>query len=71
MKIRRFTAGDEAALFRVCFSATHEIASRDYSQGQIDAWAPVSLDQELWATRLQDIRPFIVGLHGDVTRNFA
>ncbi len=66
MKIRRFTHGDEAALFRVYFSAIHKIASRDYTQEQIDAWAPIGMDQKRWAQRIQGIRPFVVELHGEV-----
>ncbi len=39
MKIRRFRIGDEAALFRVYFSAIHDVASRDYTPEQVEAWA--------------------------------
>lgn len=40
MEIRRFRLGDEAALFRVYFTAIHEVASRNYSPEQVEAWAP-------------------------------
>ncbi|HEY9279547.1 MAG TPA: GNAT family N-acetyltransferase [Eoetvoesiella sp.] len=65
-EIRRFSSGDETALFRVYFSAIHEIASRDYTQEQINAWAPIDLDQKLWAKRMQDIRPFVVELYDEI-----
>ena len=60
MEIRRFRLGDEAALFRVYFTAIHGVASRDYSPEQIEAWAPADLDVHLWANRVQKIRPFVV-----------
>ncbi len=57
--IRRFQMGDEPALFRVYRSAIHEIARRDYTREQIDAWAPPDLDRELWNTKMRDIQPFV------------
>jgi putative acetyltransferase len=66
MHIRRFAVGDEFALFRVFFSAIHEIASRDYTQEQVNAWAPADLDQELWCDRMRGINPFVVELHGEI-----
>ena len=66
MKIRRFSPGDETALFYVYFSAIHEIAARDYTKEQIDAWAPADLDQELWRNHMFKIRPFVVELHDEI-----
>ena len=57
MEIRRFRLGDEAALFRVYFTAIHGVASRGYSPEQIEAWAPADLDVHLWANRVKKIRP--------------
>lgn len=46
-------------MFQVFFSAIHEVASRDYSPEQIQAWAPAGLDPHMWATRVQGIQPFV------------
>ena len=59
MEIRSFNHGDETALFRVYFSAIHDIASRDYAREQVDAWAPADFDRVQWAARMQSIRPFV------------
>jgi putative acetyltransferase len=59
MNIRRFRNGDETALFRVFFLAVHDIASRDYTPEQIDAWAPADIDPELWAAHMRALRPFV------------
>lgn len=66
MEIRRFRLGDEAALFRVYFTAIHEVACRNYTSEQVDAWAPADLDMDLWANKVQEIRPFLVELDGKI-----
>jgi len=60
MMIRQFFKGDEIALFRVFFSAVHEVASRDYTTEQVNAWAPADTDPQLWAARMRDLHPFVV-----------
>ncbi len=60
MHIREFQLGDEADLHVVFRSAVHEIASKDYTPEQIEAWAPASFDSEVWAKRMQGIHPFVV-----------
>ena len=62
MHIRRFKAGEEMALFDVHYSAIHQVASRDYSPEQLEAWAPRDADPELWVRRIRDIDPFVVEL---------
>ncbi|MDM0012173.1 GNAT family N-acetyltransferase [Variovorax sp. J22P168] len=66
MRIRRFRTGDEAALFRVYFTAIHEVACRDYAPEQIDAWAPANLDPDLWAERVRRIDPFVAESGGEI-----
>ncbi|GAB3074028.1 GNAT family N-acetyltransferase [Bordetella muralis] len=66
MKIRRFRQGDEAALFRVYFTAIHDVAAGDYSSEQVEAWAPPDLDMDLWANRIQGIQPFVVEIDGEI-----
>lgn len=66
MEIRRFRVGDEIALFRVFYSAIHEVASRDYTRDQIEAWAPADLDQALWAEHLQNLHPFVAEVDGEI-----
>lgn len=64
--IRRFRIGDEIALFHVFYSAIHDIASRDYTHDQIEAWAPADLDPKLWANHLRDLRPFVAEIDGEI-----
>lgn len=64
MRVRKFRVGDEAALFRVFFSAIHRIASRDYDAAQIAAWAPADLDPGVWEARIRTIDPFVIEADG-------
>lgn len=70
MFVRRFRAGDEDALWRVFHSAIHLIAVRDYSQEQVDAWAPASVDRDRWRVRMEGINPFVVE-HDDQIVGYA
>jgi putative acetyltransferase len=64
--IRRYRFGEEPALFEIYCSAIHLVARRDYSNEQIQAWAPRDLDQELWTTRIRGISPFVAELAGEL-----
>ena len=61
MNVREFQLGDERALHVVYHSAIHEVASKDYTTEQIEAWAPESLGLEaIWTNKMREIRPFVV-----------
>lgn len=64
--IREFKIGDEASLFNIFLSAVHEIASRDYTAEQIQAWAPDDISPELWADHIRALRPFVAIIDGDI-----
>lgn len=64
MHVRKFRVGDEAALFKVYYSAIHQVANRDYSPLQIEAWAPADLDTRIWETRIRGINPFVIEADG-------
>lgn len=70
MEIRRFIEGEETSLFRVFFSAVHQVASRDYTPEQVAAWAPEDSDMSAWAERMRTIRPFVVTID-DVAVGYA
>ncbi len=62
MHIRRFQPGEEPALFEIYYSAIHLIAKNDYSEAQLNAWAPLDLDRTLWTHRINSINPFVAEL---------
>ena len=64
--IREFQPGDAPALRGVFESAIHGTARRDYTQLQLDTWAPREHDPVAWAARMQGILPFVALLDGRV-----
>ncbi len=66
VKIRRFAPGEEGALLAVHYSAIHQIAARDYTKAQIEAWAPHDIDPLVWEQRIRALNPFVVELEGCV-----
>lgn len=59
MLIRDFCIGDELALHAVFHSAIHQVAIRDYTPEQINAWAPDTLEEEMWIMKMRQIKPFV------------
>lgn len=60
VQIRGFRLGDEPTLHAVFLSAVHLVACEHYDAKQLQAWAPPDLDPQIWAERIQNIRPFVV-----------
>jgi putative acetyltransferase len=65
MHIRRFQPGEELALFEIFYSAIYLIAKNDYSEEQLNAWAPSDIDRELWVNRIDGINPFVAEIAGN------
>ena len=64
--LRDFRPGDEPALRAVFESAIHGTARRDYSQLQVDTWAPREHDPSAWALRVRGLAPFVALLDGSI-----
>lgn len=64
--IRRYRPGEEAELFKVYYSAIHLIACRDYSDEQVQAWAPQDIDMSRWTERVRGINPFVAELDSEI-----
>ena len=60
--VRGLRVGDEPALREVFVSAIREVAIRDYTPLQVDAWAPREVDHAAWALRMQGLQPFVAEL---------
>jgi putative acetyltransferase len=64
--IRRYEPGEEPALFDIYFTAIHLVASHDYTDEQIQAWAPRDIDAALWKNKMRQINPFVAELRGEL-----
>ena len=66
MLVRNFNAGEETFLRSVFFSSVHQLASRDYSPEQLEAWAPREYDDSHWIKKIRKLRPFVAEVDGCV-----
>lgn len=64
--VRDFAADDAPVLRGVFESAIHGTARRDYSQRQVDTWAPRRYDADAWAGRMRGLAPFVALVDGRV-----
>ena len=66
MEIRRYKRGEEAAIWKVYFAATHESNARDYHADLIERWAPHDQDMGQWNARLAQKNPFVAVADGEI-----
>jgi putative acetyltransferase len=60
MLIRNFNIGDEEAIWSVFYDSVHQIASANYTETQVNAWASKEVDPIVWAKHIQKLKPFVV-----------
>lgn len=66
MEIRRYRPGEENAVWKVYFAATHESNARDYHADLIERWAPHDKNMCEWRERLAQKNPFVAVLDGEI-----
>jgi putative acetyltransferase len=59
MKVRRYRKGEEQELWSLLYETVHKVNSKDYTQAQIEAWAPTQWDLPKWKKRLNKTNPFV------------
>jgi putative acetyltransferase len=64
--IRKYTEQDAQATWLLFFNAIRNINIQDYTQLQVEAWAPDSMDLFIWNKRMIDIEPFIAEISGEI-----
>jgi putative acetyltransferase len=66
MLIREFMINDTEEIMQLFYDTVHRINSRDYSQEQVDAWAPEHMDAQKWIERMQDRMTYVAEENGKV-----
>lgn len=65
--IRKYQKKDARALADIYYYTIHNINSRDYSEEQINAWAPISsLELEGWEIKWAKIVPFVAVMNDQI-----
>ncbi|MFA0012295.1 GNAT family N-acetyltransferase [Vibrio lentus] len=62
VRIRNYQPSDSKVLWEIYFYTVRNINVRDYSQEQVEAWAPSGFDSELWKKGMHRIQPFVAEL---------
>lgn len=66
LSIRKFQNGDELALREIFFNTIRNVNIKDYSEEQVQAWAPDDYDHSEWYKRISTIKPFVAVLNNEI-----
>lgn len=66
MQIRKFKEGDEPVLWEIFYNTIHRVNINDYTQEQVDAWAPATFDLARWRSKIGSIKPFVIVQSGEI-----
>ncbi|SEF48941.1 GNAT family N-acetyltransferase [Vibrio hangzhouensis] len=64
--IRNYERKDAHVTWELKFQTIRNINIRDYSSEQVTAWAPANFDMDVWLKRVDNMKPFIAELNGQV-----
>lgn len=60
VQIRKVYPGEEQELRNIFLKSVHTICAKDYTQAQLNAWAPIEFNKDLWCERIRKNRPHVV-----------
>ncbi len=66
IKVDCYKSGKETELWEVFYTAIRLGCTEQYSEEQLQAWAPDDLDQNIFVEKMRAIKPFIASLNGKV-----
>lgn len=65
--IRKYTIEDAKAIAEIYYNTIHKINIRDYTQDQVNTWAPLtSLQTEGWIKKHQKLPPYVATLDNKI-----
>jgi putative acetyltransferase len=59
MRVRTYEIGDTQQIVKLFYDTVHQVNIRDYTQAQVDAWAPADMDSEIWTKSLSSKFTFV------------
>jgi ribosomal protein S18 acetylase RimI-like enzyme len=66
MHIRRYIPGEEDEIWALYYNTTHRIVAREYTEAQVNRWAPPDVDRTAWARKLARTNPFVATESGRI-----
>jgi N-acetylglutamate synthase-like GNAT family acetyltransferase len=65
MNVRRYKIGEENEIWRLYHNTTRKINGKDYTQEQVERWAPDQMDAN-WNERIKQKNPFVAEHDGQI-----
>ena len=66
IKIRQYNESDARDLWAIFYHTIRHVNSRDYTQTQVEAWAPDNTSPEVWQRKKNAISPFVAEIDGEI-----
>ncbi|UBF27834.1 GNAT family N-acetyltransferase [Kovacikia minuta CCNUW1] len=67
MRIRTYEKGDTEELMQLFYDTVHEVNIQDYTQEQVNAWAPDNMSLEAWSEGFEDRFVYIAEEGGTIS----
>lgn len=64
--IRKYNKSDASELWSIFYHTIRKVNICDYSQAQVEAWAPDDFDSELWQRKMNELSPFIAEIDDNI-----
>ena len=66
IKIRKYNESDARDLWAIFYHTIRNVNSRDFTQAQVEAWAPDNASPEVWQKKMNAISPFVAEIDGQI-----
>ena len=66
IKIRKYNESDARDLWAIFYHTIRNVNSRDYTQVQVEAWAPDNVSPDVWQRKMNAISPFVAEIDGEI-----
>ncbi|MEH2138703.1 GNAT family N-acetyltransferase [Nostoc sp.] len=66
MRLRIYEIADTEEIMKLFFDTIHEVNIRDYTQEQVDAWAPVNMNIDVWIKGLGSKFTYVAEENGKI-----
>jgi len=66
IEIRKYQESDALDLWAIFYHTVRNVNLRDYSQAQVEAWAPDDFSSEIWQRKMNLLSPFVAEIDGKI-----
>ncbi|HGS5022872.1 TPA: GNAT family N-acetyltransferase, partial [Vibrio cholerae] len=66
IEIRKYQESDAHDLWAIFYYTVRNVNLRDYSQAQVEAWAPDDFSSEIWQRKMNLLSPFVAEIDGKI-----